>query len=178
MFSNNKEIYNYYIEYRNKYIINNYKSVTNIEDYLKNETVDKKIMRFFIGMNFVTNVSFLMDKKYIHVTGLGSYISKESKDVGGYYSRACGILIRYIYEDKLEDPHDLILDDIEEYKKLKLKKLIKKQRDDDLVIYYNGYSLEQYINIFEIKNNEQLITKINSQISDHLNYLGLNLEDL
>ena len=176
MFKQNKDLYNYYINKRNKFIRDHYGETIYIEEFLRNESIEQKYHRFFIRMYFTGTCSYKINNKYVEVIGLGDFIY--GNDEYGYGVDATTKLITLIYGHKNYCPYDSVLQDIEEYKKLDLDYIIEKQYDDDLAIYELGYSLEKYFKDFNIDSNEKAIKKIEEQITNYLNYIGLTVDEL
>lgn len=178
MFKQNKDLYNRYINERNKFIQEHYGETIDIEEFLRNETIEQKYHRFFIRMYFTGTCSYKINDKYVEVIGLGDFIY--DNDEYGYGVDATNSLITSTYFLKGKCPYDHALQDIEEYKNLKydLETIIEKQYDDDLAIYELGYSLEKYFKDFEIDSNEKAIKKIEEQITSYLNHIGLTIDEL
>lgn len=176
MFKQNKDLYNRYINERNRFIRERYGDAINIEDFLKNEPIEEKYYRFFIRMFFTTTCYYEIDNKNIRVKGLGDFIYDD--DEYGYGVDATIELITLVYGHKDECLYDSVLQEIEEYRKIDIEKFERKHDDDEAVIYYYGQSLETYLNTFKIDSNEKLIKTLNQQITSYLNYIGLTVNDL
>ena len=176
MFKQNKDLYNRYINERNKFIRDHYGATIDIEEFLKKESIERKYFRFFVRMFFTTTCYYEIDNKRIRIKGLGNFIYNDEDYSCGVDATTKLITLIYFHED--DCPYELALQDIEEYKKLNLDYIIEKQYDDDLASYELGYSLEKYFKDFEIDSNEKAIEIINQQITNYLNYIGLTVDEL
>lgn len=178
MFRLNKDLYYYYINMRNNYIKSNYKSITNIDEFLRNEPIEEKYFRFFDEFRFNDSISITLNETRITIPGFTNYIFKNDVLNNGDY--LFSHLLRTYYVNYEEYDYDLALQNIDEYRNLKydLETIIERQDDDDYIVYMIGYYAEKYINEFNICNNNQLVSLYKYQINDYLNYLGLSVMDL
>ena len=176
MFKENKDLYNYYIGMRNDYINCTYKIITDIDDFLRNESIGEKYIRFFD--EFSDDSCIIINNTKIIIPGFTKFIFKV--DDYEYGSALFDSLFYDIFIKKIDYIYDLMEQYIEEYKALRydLDYIREKQYDDDYVVYMIGHYAERYINEFNIKNDNDIFNTLNQQINDYLNYLGLSVMDL
>lgn len=178
MFKQNKDLYNRYIYERNELIKNRNGATTNIEEFLKKETIKQKYFRFFTEFGFYDDTTLFVNKQLVNVPGFTKFIFPNDKyEEGNILFRE---FIDKLFTVKFKYIRDYMEQYIEEYNALRydLDYIIEKQYDDDYIVYMLGYYSEKYIKTFNIIDREDLEKIYTHQITSYLNYIGLTVDEL
>lgn len=169
MLKENKELYNYYINMRNNYIKNNYKTVTNIEEILNNESIYQKYDRF-LNLGLIDDVSLKIDNIWYDITGFSSYIYTMEPYDG---RNVCSMLLREILINNSSYIYDYIVDQIKHYIN------IDHSNDDELYFEFEDANYANSLfNYFNITSQDSLKKWTFENFNKYLEYIGLDISDL
>lgn len=187
----NRFIKDYIIE-RNNYIINNdddYLAVADkmsLEDFLKTETEDKKIGRFFFMLdNFYP--TYIVDEDDCKIFGFTGYICNQDNN-----DKYDSLFLQYILNNCLDsdDVYEKLMTVVEKYKGKKYEDcnfydsddsedqdIPREEFDNETELEMSSYVME-FIELHNFKTHEEINSWMMKSIDDYFEYIGLDINIL